>query len=329
MSKEKLIQSIRLKLSLFMDPQTVERVTDIIVKDLQGYDVSEIGTEIIPYDDENERLLKTYCACLSLDGKSRKTIEQYAFACKSMADTIGKNYREMTAYDIRLWFALKKDGGASNRTLENYRSYISTFFRWMTAEGYIQTDPSAKIKPIQYADEIRNAFSSVEVDKLRSHCKKPIERSIVEFLLSSGVRVSELCNLDVSDIDFNTRTVNIRHGKGDKARCTYIDDVTLMHLRQYLSNRKQISSALFVPNRGDRYTPGGIRYMLNAIGKRAGVEDVHPHRFRRTLATNLATRGMAVQDIQKILGHSNIQTTMLYVAVSDKHTHLSYQQYTA
>lgn len=329
MSKEKFIQSVIIKASSFMSPADSEKLQDILVKELSGYALEETGTAIVQYDDENNRLLKTYAACMSLDGKSQKTIYQYCRALRRLAEDIGKKYRAMTAYDVRLFFALQKEQGISNRSLENYRSYISAFFQWLQREEYISVNPAAKIKPIQYTDEVKLPFSNVDIDKLRSACRNPKERAIIEVLLSSGVRVSELCALNIDDVNIHEKTVHVRHGKGDKARVTYIDDLTVMHLRHYMSTRKDDNEALFLNYRNTRISNGGVEHIVKEIGKRAGIDKVHPHRFRRTLATTLANRGMAVQDIQKILGHSDIDTTMIYVSVSDQKAKMEYQKYTA
>jgi site-specific recombinase XerD len=199
----------------------------------------------------------------------------------------------------------------------------------MQREEYISVNPAAKIKPIQYTDEVKQPFSNVDLDRLRGACRTPKERAIIEILLSSGVRVSEMCALNIDDVNIHDKTVYVRHGKGDKARMTYIDDLTVMHLRHYLSIRKDDCEALLLSCRKTRLSCGGAEHIVKEIGRRAGIEKVHPHRFRRTLATTLAKRGMAIQDIQKILGHSDIDTTMVYVSVSDQKARMEYQKYTA
>lgn len=329
MSKERFIRDVTLKVGAFMSPEDAEKLRDILVKELRFYDLTEAETAIVPYDDENQRLLKTYCACIALDGKSKKTVRQYASLLKRFSETVGKKYKEVRATDIRLFFALEKDKGVSNRSLENYRAYLSAFFQWMQAEEYITVNPMLKIKPIQYTDEIRLPFSNIDIDKMRTACKDPKERAIFEFLLSSGVRASELCDLNIEDVDLRDKTVHVRHGKGDKPRITYINDLAVMHLRHYLSTRHDDSEVLFLSYRKKRLSVGGAEAIVRRIGERSNVEDVHPHRFRRTMATTLATRGMAIQDIQKLLGHSDINTTMEYVSVSEQRARLEYQKFTA
>ena len=199
----------------------------------------------------------------------------------------------------------------------------------MLEDDVIQTNPVAKLKPIKYADEIRKAFSEIEIDALRFACKSKKERAIVEVLLSTGVRVSELSSMLTTDIDLNMMTVHVVHGKGSKERTTYITPVAAKHLKAYLNDRKETGTALFYNKNHEPLNSGGIRVILNTIAKRANVNDVHPHRFRRTFATNLSKRGMEIQEIQKLLGHSNINTTMVYIAVDQTKVATSYRRFTA
>ena len=164
---------------------------------------------------------------------------------------------------------------------------------------------------------------------LRSCCRNEKERAIIEVLISSGIRVSELIDLNVNDIDFQKKSVHVRHGKGDKERYTYIDSVACNHLIRYLTSKGIESGALFVSKRSKRYTAHGIRALLNTIAKRANIPNVHPHRFRRTFATRLAARGMDIQEIQKLMGHANINTTMVYVTMDDTQVSNSYRKYSA
>lgn len=324
-----LIQSIRESLSTVLDVQTTEIVTQKIIILLGDYDVTKKSTDLVVYDDSNHKLLKRYSACMYVDGKSKKTIYQYQKALNHFLESVQKPVNEIGAYDIRYYLATKKESGVSDRTLENIRSYLSAFFQWLTEEELIQKNPCANIKPIKYADVQRMAFSSVEIDALRHSCKTLKERAIVEMLISSGVRVSELCDLDISDIDFQNMAVHVRHGKGDKERITYINDVARVHLQKYVSQRYNISTSLFCNHNGERITTAGIRHILKNISNRANVKDVHPHRFRRTFATELAKRGMAVHEIQRLMGHTDISTTMGYVCVDDIKIKASYRQFIA
>lgn len=305
----------------------VRMVSDVIIRVLKDYDITEHQGNLIAYEDVNEQILKRYCACLMIGGKSEKTIAQYRITIMQLFREIRKNFTDMNVYDLRLFLAVEKNRGVSNRTLENKRANLSAFFQWLTIEELIDKNPCAGIPPIKYIDKIRLPFSTVEIDRMRFACKTDKERAIIEVLLSSGVRVSELSNMQIQDVDFNKLSIHITNGKGGKQRTVYINKVALSHLQKYLANRGDLGNYLFYNKKRDQLGVCGIRYILNEIAKRANVENVHPHRFRRTFATGLANRGMDIQEIRKLLGHSNLNTTLEYVYTSDENVYTSYQKY--
>ena len=320
-----IIRTLESNLISQLQPEQIHAVTNTLTKILNDYEVSERCTALVPSESKNVQTAKRYLACLMIDGKSKATIYQYGRHLARLSDAIGKDYTEMTAYDIRFYLAIQKERGISNRSLENMRAALSAFFNWMTAEEIIPKNPMMTIKPVIYADEIRKPFSEVEIDALRSACRSKKDRALVEILLASGVRVSELSGMNVGDIDGTI--VTVKHGKGGKERTTYINPVAAKHLKEYLRSRKGNSEALFLSQKGERIRSGGIRYILKQIAERSGVQNVHPHRFRRTFATGLAARGMDVQEIQKLMGHSNIKTTLEYVTVDDERVKNSYRKY--
>lgn len=324
-----LMRSIEEAMLQVSDPEEREKAARRILCALNDYEVTKRCTDLTIYDDTNDRIIRKYSACLMVDGKSPKTIEAYARQIRKFGEFIGRPLTEIGIYDIRYFLACEKERGVSDRTLENTRSYISTFYQWLSAEEIIRKNPCINLKPIKYVDKERMAFSAVELDALRHACKTKKERALIEMLISTGVRVSELAEMDVSDVNMADLSVHIRHGKGGKERISYTTDVAKLHLQKYLLVRKDRMPALFCNRNLERITTAGIRFILKEIGKRAGVDNVHPHRFRRTFATSLAARGMAVQDIQRLLGHSNINTTMQYICINDSKVKASYQQYIA
>lgn len=327
--RQELVRKVECSLVDTFTAEQIGIVSDALMKCLADYTVEKQCTDLAPYESGNDRLLKQYMACLFVDGKSEKTAYQYKWTAKRLEETIGKPFTEMTAYDIRFFLACEKDRGVSSRTAENIRSNISAFFQWMTREDIIPKNPCANIKPIKYTDFVRKPFSDVEIDSLRWACKTAKERALVELLLSTGMRVSEVASMDVGDVDARTLSVHVRHGKGGKERVTYITSVAMRHLETYMHTRKDKSSAMFCNAKGGRLAAGGMRFILNGIAARANVENVHPHRFRRTFATGLAARGMDVQNVQRLLGHSNINTTMQYVYMDDDKTMAAYKQFIA
>lgn len=313
----------------YLPGETTSEVMARITTELDKYELAERQTDIVPYSGKNERTLQRYCACLFIDGKSEKTIAQYKRTVMKMSQFLQKLYTDIGPYDIRLFLAYEKNRGASNRTLENTRANLSAFFQWMFVEELIEKNPCITIKPIRFTDKIRYPFSAVELDAIRAACKTTKERALVEMLASSGVRVAELATMTIHDIDFGNLSVHVRNGKGAKERTTYLNEVAAVHLHKYLEERNENGDALLYNCRHEPMNPGGIRYVLKVIAKRAGVDNVHPHRFRRTFATGLAARGMPIQEVQKILGHSNINTTLEYVCSSDKQVKMSYSKYAA
>lgn len=321
------VRDVELSLSSRYDPDEIALISNIVIKSLSAYEITERCTDIAVRDDTNEKLIRRYKACMMVDGKSERTIQVYLLVIRKLYEMIGKPFTEMGAYDVRFFLAVCQEKGVSNRTLENYRAYFSSFFQWMVNDEIIPKNPILSIKPIKYKEEIKKAFTDVEIDALRGTCKLK-ERAMIEFLLSTGVRASELSEMKINDIDFINLTVHVVHGKGNKERYTYLTPVAARYLKMYLEQRNDDDPTLFLSQRG-KYSKGGIEYVLRTIGDKSKVENVHPHRFRRTFATNLSRRGMEIQEIQKLLGHSDIKTTLVYVESDTARIQTSYKRFTA
>jgi site-specific recombinase XerD len=332
MSKDyrtEFIRTVETTLINHFDPEQVNLISNVLAKTLAEYEITDRCTSIEPYDGGNERIIKQYAACLIVDGKSKNTVAQYVRTCRKLSETIGKPLTEMNAYDVRFFLAKEMERGISDQSRENQRANLSAFFQWMVNEEIIPKNPIAQIKPIKCHQEVKKAFSDIEIDALRSACKSLKERALIEFLLSTGARVSEVAEMKVQDVNIETLSVHILHGKGDKERITYTTAVGMKHLLAYIHSRKETGDALFYSKNHEPIRTSGIRFILNNVAKRAGVSNVHPHRFRRTFATNLSKRGMAVQEIQKLMGHANINTTLVYIATDDSMVQASYKKYTA
>ena len=310
-----------------IDLDDISTVSNEMAIALRDYELTKRVTDLVKYDGANEMIIKRYKACLIIAGRSPKTIEQYERTVKKMFFTLQKNFVDMTVSDVRYYLAYEKNRGVSNRTLENTRVQISTFFSWLLDEDLIVKNPCRSVPPIKYTREVKHPFSAVEIDALRSACKNKKERAIIELLLASGIRVSELCSLRISDIDFNSLTITVREGKGGKQRVTYINDLASKHLVEYLTDRTVHGDHLFYNKKKQPLNPGGVRYLLKTLEEQSGVSNVHPHRFRRTFATTLASRGMEIQEISRLLGHTNLDTTLVYVYMSDEKVHNSYLKY--
>lgn len=273
-----------------------------------------------------EDILNSFIEAKRVEGKSESTLERYSYVLKRFMDYDSTPIRKITVYNLRNYFSAEKERGISDSTLKNLRFVFSSFFGWAYREELIPKNPVNNFNPIKCRKEVRMPYSDVDLEKLKESCKLTRDKAVIAFLLSTGCRIGEVCRLNRWDIDFQNLEVTVL-GKGNKERTVYIDAVTAMQIKKYLDERKDNCEALFINHRGTRLQDGGVRYILNGIAKEAVVENVYPHRFRRTLATNLINRGMPIQEVKDILGHEKIDTTMGYVYVNKQNVKNAYQKY--
>lgn len=325
--KRQLVSDVTEALMDRLAQDEVEVVSEEMVIALNDYEVTKVSGAIVPYSGMNEMIVKRYKACLMIAGRSPKTIHAYERTAKKLFEALQKNYTDMTVSDLRYYLAYEKSRGVSNRTLENTRVQISALFTWLLDEELINKNPCRSIAPIRFPKEVRLPFSVIEIDAMRSACKSKKERAIIEVLLATGVRVSELCSITLTDVSFDSGSITVREGKGSKQRTVYLNELATKHLVAYLTSRNVTGNYLFYNKQKEPLNAGGVRHILKRIEERAGISNVHPHRFRRTFATNLANRGMEVQEIARLLGHSNLNTTMEYVYTSDEKIRASYTKY--
>ena len=324
------IKEIQVSIINDLDQQSYDKVMSVVFQVINKYEISERCTDIVPYDSANTTLLQMYTSTMIINGKSDGTIKAYIRQLQKFIIFIGgKNLKEVSTFDIKNYLANEKVRGISNTTLENIRAILSSFYQWMTNEEFVQRNPCSSVQPIKCGVKERQPFSQVEIDALRNNCVDSKQRAIVEMLLTSGVRVQELVDLNIEDIDFSNKSICVKHGKGDKERYTYFSDVACEYLIQYLTSKNITSGAVFIGQRGNRYTTRGIRALLKSLQKRSMVDNVHPHRFRRTFATTMARRGMDIQDIKTLMGHTNINTTMVYISLDRTAINCSYLKHIA
>lgn len=304
----------------------IDKITEIIISKLKDYDLQRKSTAIAIRETESEQILKVYGNTLLTEGKSTKTVMSYIQLLTRFMYEVNKPLLEVGVFDVRIWLA-NQQLKLSKRTCENYRSYLSAFYQWLLKEDLIKKNPMIKVNPIKYEEEVRKAFSDAEIDALRSACRTERERAEFEVLLSSGARVSELCAMNINDVDLTAMTIIIREGKGGKQRIVYINDVCRRHLKKYLESRTDDKPYLFITRNGGRLKKGSAEADLHRIGEIANVNNVHPHRCRRTFATSMNRRGMDVHTIQRLMGHSNINTTMQYIALNDDYIQNEYRKY--
>ena len=322
-AKAALLKSIEQSLSLQITVNDMGIVLSVIADKLTAYDVIQIGNmDRSDHDD----LLDAYIIAMQIQGRSKKTVDRYSYILKRMMKAVNVETRKITVYHLRQYLANEKARGVSDRTLDGIRQVFSAYFDWLHREQLIDSNPTANLGAIKYQKKLKQTYSDVDIEKMKFNCKCSRDRALVSFLMSTGCRISEVTQLNRQDVDLVNLECTVL-GKGNKERTVYIDSVTAMHLKDYLDERKDDSPALFSGKGTERITPQGVRAMLNKLSEQASVDHVHPHKFRRTLATNLIKHGMPIQDVAEILGHDKLDTTMGYVVIDKADVKNAYRKY--
>ena len=323
--KQAFLRDLEERLGKFVPANDLPKILAEVGDSLHDYSLR--GGLDAGEDTTSWELLKYYLDAKRADGRAESTISRYEYVLNRLLDDVGVPFARMTVYHLRSYNTSEKKRGIKASTLEGQRSIYADFFRWLRQEGLIQNNPMQNMPSIKTPKVKRKPFSSVEMRKLeRAAGASGRNRAIVEFLHASGCRISEVCSLNRTDIDFQAKKLTVI-GKGSKERTVYLTDVALMFLQEYLDSRKDSSPALFPGKGTERMKPDGIRHLLVRIGEKAGVENVHPHRFRRTLATELNSAGMPIQEIAAVLGHDKLETTMCYVCLDQAIVEASYRKY--
>lgn len=274
-------------------------------------------------------ILKSFIIAKKFEGCTAQTINGYYDVIGKFMDSTDKYPLHVTTQDVREYLMRYQDAHkVTNRTLDGMRSSISSFYNWLEDEGYILKNPVKRIKKIKWDKIIKQPFTSEEIEKIRDACRNVRDLSIIDFLYSTGCRVSEVAMLDIADLNFASREV-IVFGKGHKERVVYFDVRAKRNIEKYLSRRTDRNPALFVTQKYPykRLEKSGIEYICSELGEKAGVVGCHPHRFRRTLATNLIYRGVPIEQVQVILGHTKIDTTLLYSNVNQESVKMNHTRF--
>lgn len=321
-----IIETVTQAMSGLISDTAIGMLETVLCTELEKYEVQERITDVVVRDGTAEGLLNKFIATKRIEGKAESTVEYYRQQLTMFLHNIGKLLPEITTFDLRFYLsAYKEKRKVSNRTLDNIRKCLSTFFSWLADEEFIRRNPCHGLKNIKYRKERKKAFSAEEMEKLKSACDNYRDLALVGFLYATGCRVSEVVSINIEDIDFDRKEIAVI-GKGDKERTVYLTDVSVMYLRLYLEGRKDNNPALFTGRGNRRLKKNGIEAALKRIGKQAGVPNVHPHRFRRTLATFLIDHGATLQDVQMILGHEDIRTTQVYVFTNQRNVKSAYER---
>lgn len=321
--EEKIVKVLN-EMSGYLSIAQMKKLQEVIIKTFAENEAEK--THI-----SNDEFLKMFLAAKRVEGCSERTIQYYRVTVYHMFTQIDSEVRKITTEDIRGYLAnYQRRNNCSNVTVDNVRRNISSFFSWLEEEDYILKSPMKRIHKIKTKTVVKNTISDEGIERLRDGCKEIRDLAMIDLLYSTGIRVGELVNLNIDDIDLEERECVV-YGKGDKERKVYFDAKAKVHLRKYIESRDDQNSALFVTLDApyDRLKISGVEIRLRQLGRKLDIERVHPHKFRRTMATRAIDKGMPIEQVQKILGHSQIDTTMQYAMVNQSNVKTSHQKYMA
>lgn len=281
--------------------------------------------------DENVRMINNFISSKEVEGCSNRTIKYYQEIIDKFIDSFDKSIKNINAEEIRQYLSEYKEcSNCNSTTIDNIRRVLSSFFSWLEDEDYIIKSPVRKIHKIKTASMVREILTDENLEKLRDECASVRDLSLIELLISTGMRVGEIVNLNIDDLNFEDRSCIVL-GKGNKQREVYFDAKTKLHLKQYLYKRNDENMALFVSSKKpyQRLSISGIELIIRKLGKVSNISNVYPHKFRRTLATMAIDKGMPIEQVQKLLGHVKIDTTMHYAMVNQSNVKISHRKYIA
>lgn len=301
--------------------KALERTLELVLgKYIEKSNNEEISSQV---------LLQRFIEAKRIEGCSEKTLVYYQNTINQMLDWIGKEVMHIVTEDLRCYLTdYQKSKDLSRVTIDNVRRILSSFFSWLEDEEYIIKSPIRRIHKVKVMSSIKDTYSDEDLERMRDSCEEKRDLALIDMLASTGMRVGELVLLNRNDIDFNERECKVL-GKGNKERIVYFDARTKIHLQEYLNSRIDDCDALFVSLKAPhtRLTIGGVETRLRNIGKKLGIEKMHPHKFRRTLATKAIDKGMPIEQLQKLLGHKRIDTTLQYAMVKQSNVKLAHKKF--
>ena len=312
---EEKIVTVLNEMSEYLSIAQMKKLQEVIIKTF-------IENEAVKTNIANDEFLKMFLAAKRIEGCSDRTISYYQTTVKHLLSKTETSVRKITTEEMREYLSnYQKRNDCSNVTIDNVRRNISSFFSWLEEEDYILKSPMRRIHKIKTKTVVKSTISDEGIELLRDNCKEKRDLAIIDLLYSTGIRVGELVNLNIEDIDLEGRECVV-YGKGDKERRVYFDAKAKVHLKEYIE-------ALFVtldaPH--DRLKISGVEIRLRKLGRELNLERIHPHKFRRSMATRAIDKGMPIEQVQKILGHSQIDTTMQYAMVNQNNVKSAHQKF--
>lgn len=321
--EDKLVKILN-EMTEYLNISQMKKLQEILLENLSE---NEAQKENI----SNAEYLTLFLDAKKIEGCSARTIQYYQVTVERLLSCIETPIRKITTDEIRKYLVeYQKINNCGKVTIDNIRRNISSFFSWLEEEDYILKSPMRRIHKIKTKQQVKETISDEAIERLRDHCKCARDLAIIDFLYSTGIRVGELVNLNRSELDFEARECVV-FGKGDKERRVYFDAKAKLHLQNYLQMRTDENPALFVTLDApyDRLKISGVEIRLRELGRSLNLEKIHPHKFRRTMATRAIDKGMPIEQVQKILGHSQLGTTMQYAIVNQTNVKTSHQKYIA
>lgn len=321
--EEKIVTIIN-KMADYLNISQMKKLQEVL---LQTFSENTIQKEEI----SNDEYLRLFLDAKRIEGCSERTIQYYNVTVVKMLQEIESPVRKISTEEIRKYLVdYQKINDCSKVTVDNVRRNISSFFSWLEEEDYILKSPMRRIHKIKTKQPVKEIISDEAIELLRDHCQCPRDLAMIDLLYSTGIRVGELVNLNISDVDFEARECVV-FGKGDKERKVYFDAKAKLHLLNYLCKRDDDNPALFVtldaPH--ERLKISGVEIRIRTLGRKLNMGKIHPHKFRRTMATRAIDKGMPIEQVQKLLGHSQIDTTMQYAIVNQTNVKTSHQKFIA
>ncbi|NAS19622.1 tyrosine-type recombinase/integrase [Clostridium butyricum] len=325
---EKLIVEIEQEMIKILNNMQMEELHKVLLKKLQG---STLIDEANNKDCENEEV--DYCnlfiCAKRVEGCSEKSIKYYKSTIENMLKILNKPVKHITTEDLRGYLAeYHRKSNCSKVSIDNIRRILSTFFSWLEDENYIIKSPVRRIHKIRTGKIVKEVYTDEHLELMRDNCREIRDLAIIDLLNSTGIRVGELVKLNIEDINFNERECIVQ-GKGDKQRRVYFDARTKIHLQNYVNSRVDNNSALFVSliEPYNRLNISGVEIRMRELGRKLNINKVHPHKFRRTLATRAIDKGMPIEQVQHLLGHQKIDTTLQYAMVSQNNVKISHRKF--
>lgn len=327
--KELVKQEIINAMQTVLNFQQLMMLEKVIHQSFHSVVVTSKRTTEDKLETDNINVLNLFISSKKVEGCSEKSLKYYFSTIDTLFQKLKKKVTEISTNDLRFYLSEYQEVKKSSKvTIDNIRRIFSSFFSWLEDEDYILKSPVRRIHKVKTARTIKEVLSDEDIEILRDNCKQIRDLTLIEMLSSTGIRVGELVKINIKDIDFHERSCIVT-GKGNKQREVYFDARTKIHLKEYLETRNDDNEALFVslskPNQ--RLSIGGIESVLRKLGKKTKINKVHPHKFRRTLATMAIDKGMPIEQVQKLLGHVKIDTTLHYAMVNQANVKIAHRKF--